>query len=390
MLPLKTVFVITVLTSRMIMPGMPDMSKIPGYKGPAIGAPTRTMRMDLTSDKKVDAKSTAQCAVPEGMLLGPKVDLQIDLPVVAKPTPEGEAPEGKGGEVQKFTIKMYWYCGESVAEGQPRVLDSDAMLKGMGVDPAKMQQMMKSMPRGGSLVDDTSHAYWPGDKAKPIKDESHTPGQYDLTTNYCGGTSVAFAETQDFLAPIELVQPGKGKIDLEKTIQLEWKPVPNALAYILTAFAGKEHEMVMWTSASDPDAAKDFMTNPLSGAQLKTLLDNGVLLQPTKTDCRIPAGIFKDMGMPMLTVTAIGEDKVQEKDGIRTVITVRSTATAMLAAGMGQQEEQTPEDTPTEATSSDSATTDTTSTTTDQSNTDRPKPNKTKDTINKLKGIFGH
>jgi hypothetical protein len=389
MLALKTVFVITVLTSRMIMPGMPDMSKIPGYKGPAIGAPTRSMRMDLTSDKKADAKSTAQCAVPEGMKLGPKVDLQIDLPVVAKPAPEGEAaPEGKPQKME-FTIKMYWLCGEAVPEGQPRVLDSDAMLKGMGVppDPAKMQKMMKSMPRGASLVDDTSHAYWPGEKAEPIKDESHTPGQYDLTTNYCGGTSVSFGEGQDFLAPIEMVKPGKGSIDLEKTIQLEWKPVPKALAYILTAFAGKEHEMVIWTSSSDPDAAKDFMSSPLSGAQLKTLLDNGVLLPPTKTDCRIPAGIFKDIGMPMLTVTAIGEDRIQEKDGIRTVVTVRSTATAMLAAGMGQEEE-TSEETPTETTS-DSTTTDSGNTTNDQSNTDKPKPNKTKDTINKLKGIFG-
>jgi hypothetical protein len=87
---LKTLFVISVLTTRMIMPGMPSMPA--GMGVPDMNAPTKTLTMDLTSDKKVNAKSTAQCAVPEGLKLGPKVDLEIDLPVKSTTTERMKAP----------------------------------------------------------------------------------------------------------------------------------------------------------------------------------------------------------------------------------------------------------------------------------------------------------
>jgi hypothetical protein len=126
----------------------------------------------------------------------------------------------------------------------------------------------------------------------------------------------------------------KGKIDLAEPIKLEWKPVPHATGYLLTAFAGNDkNTMVTWTSASDPNAM-DVMNRPLSKKEITKYIEDGILLPPDKTTCRIPAGIFKDVGQPMLMVTAFGTDKAQDKDGITTHVIVRSTATVMLANGM--------------------------------------------------------
>ena len=47
---------------------------------PNMNAPARTLTMDLTSDKKANAESKAECEVPGGLKLGPKVNLDIDLP----------------------------------------------------------------------------------------------------------------------------------------------------------------------------------------------------------------------------------------------------------------------------------------------------------------------
>jgi hypothetical protein len=362
-----------------------------GFKIPGIGSATRSLRMDLTSDKQVNAQSKAECAVPEGMKLGPKVNLEIDLPVPEKPAPEGSKPDDSGKtEKTKFTIKMYWECSETVPAGQPKVMDSDTMMKGLPADSRQFQKMMQSQQRMLARAADESHAYWPGSKAKPIKDDAATPGLYQLTTNYCGGTSITFDNPQDFLAPIDVTSPGKGGVDLEKAIKIEWKSVPNAEAYVLTAFASKDNVMVMWTSSSQPDEGTDYMSKPLSKAEVKSNIDKGLFLPPAKTLCNIPAGIFKDVGNPMLTLTAIGTDKTQEKDGIRTAVTVRSTAVVMLGVGMDMDSQgDAPTDQTTEQATDQPAATDS-GNAADTSSQSTSKSNKVKDALKGIGGLFKH
>lgn len=339
---LKSLFVITVLTARMIMPGMPQMPA--GMNMPGMGSPTRTLTLDLTSPKDVDAKSTAVCAIPEGLKLGPKLDLQIDLPTLEKGPIASDGLDKEKMEKTKFVMKSYWDCAEVVPAGQPKITDSEKMMGELPNRNMNKQPVRKATVRH---MGDPSHAYWPGDKPKPIKDDASLPGLWELTTNYCGGTTIMFDKDQDFLAPIEVISPGKGEIDLAKTIKIEWKSVPNAQGYLLSAFSSNKTEMVMWTSSSEPEVSADFASIALSKSEIKDYISRGILIPPATTSCRIPAGIFKDTGMPMITVTAFGVDKIQEKDGIRTLVTIRSTANLMLSAGMGMDE---PKDEATEKT----------------------------------------
>ncbi len=333
MIAVKTLFVIAVATTKMVMPGMPDMGKLPMMKDAGFNAPTRTLTMNLKSYEIVDKSSTAECAIPEGLKLGPKVKLSISLPQpISKSQQEDVDLESmQQMEAPKFVMKLYWGDHKTVPPGQPRIMDSSDM---MGVaSPNMMLQMQKNIEKIIREAEESSYAYWPGSDFKRFDNKATLPGEYKLTTNYCGGTSVTLDNAQDWLAPIEI--SGLKNVDLEESIEVQWKPVPNALGYALTAFAAKEGEMVSWTSSADPDNQGDFQSRALTAAEVESYLKSGIILPPTATSCSIPAGIFAGMNTPMLTMTAIGKDTIQTKDGIETHVTVRSTATVMLGGGFG-------------------------------------------------------
>lgn len=198
-----------------------------------------------------------------------------------------------------------------------------------------------------------------------------------------------FDKDQDILAPIDVISPGKGEVDLEKTIKIEWKSVPNAQAYLLSAFASKNSEMVTWTSSSQPDVSADFASIALSKSEITDYISRGVLIPPTKTSCRIPAGIFKTVGTPMITVTAFGVDKTQEKDGIRTLVTIRSTASLMLGGGMGMGEEPEESNAKEETTTKKTESKDTNNgDPVDQANKGASTAEKVKNTIGRIGNIF--
>lgn len=325
----KTLFVIAITTGKMIMPGMPDLGSIPGMKSPGAGAPTKTLTMTLTSDKKVDASSSAVCAVPEGLKIGPKAVLEINLPSKSEGKSETDSLKGNPMAQNDMTMKAYWSSSKPVPEGQPKITSTKDL-------SAKMQDSLKKNPEMRSKFSrmmnaDGSTAYWPGQDAKELKKDSICPGEYVLTTNYCGGTSLTMDKPQDFLTPIDLTTTS---FDLSKSIKLEWKPIPNAAAYFITAMGSKEKLMVMWNSSSSPQPSMDFLAGAVSAEKIKKYIESGVLIAPDKTICYIPEGIFQEVGNAMITVTAIGTDKTQTKDGIETQVIVRSNVSLMLKGAM--------------------------------------------------------
>lgn len=395
---LKTVFIIVITTSKMIMPGMPAMPNLPGMGD--FNAPTRTLTMHLESDKKADKNSKAECAIPAGLKLGPKVDLTIDLPQRID-ADEIIADEGKEDPSQRdFKIKAYWKCSETVLPGQPKVIDFKDMDKTMR-EALNSKEAKKEFARAMDNLQNGSHAYWPGKDNRKIAKDATCPGDYTLTTNYCGGTSITFNKPQDFLAPLELVSPGK-KIDLEKFIKVEWKKVPNATAYLISAFSSTDKEMITWTSSSDPNLPANLQYSALSKADVEKYIKNGILLPADATSCYIPAGIFKNADVPMLTVTAFGVDKIQSKDGIATHVIVRSNATVMLGGmDMGDYEEidepeidevsdetadETSSDNPKPTVKNDESSDD--GDALDKTNESLDDVDKAKNTVDRIKGIF--
>ncbi|MEN6356001.1 MAG: hypothetical protein ABFD83_02825 [Armatimonadota bacterium] len=330
----KVLFVITITTARMFMPGISGMTKIPGMKIPDMNAPTRTITMDLTSGQKPQGSYKAECAIPEGLKLGPKVDLQIDLPEKSASETFSTKDE-QGGKSGDMTIKAYWGCGQTIADGQPKILDT----KSMGVAAQKMMKPDK-MTASRILDENNTHAYWPHGDFKGIDNEAAAPGEYDLTTNFCGNTTVKLKDSQDFLAAIEITEPGKKGADVANAIPIKWKSVPNAKAYLLMAFASSNSEMVTWTSSSSPDIPMDLQFKAIKKSDLDDYIEKGILLPGDATSCCIPAGIFRGQENPMLTIVAFGADKIQDRDDIVTNVVIRSTACMTLGAAMQMDDEE--------------------------------------------------
>ncbi len=316
---IKTLLVITIATARMIFPGVPD-TNTDGTPKPAFNTAAKSVTLDLYSTARATDQSRAEMALPEGLGVGGAAKLHIDPTYYALPssnTPDTTAPTGEDSQVKVYT---YWGCGDNVQPGQPRSADSNvSAAPGVSAEP-----LVKTpeTPVG-------SFAYWPGRGDQPVKKNASAPGVYSLTTDYCGNTAVTLDKDQDFLMPIELVSP-KRDIKSGEPTRIEWKPVPNAVGYVLNAYGGNKNATITWTSSKRPDDVASLEISPLTENDVKKLIEKGVMLPPATTNCTIPAGIFKGANSAVLTITAFGKDKVQEKDGITTHVLVRSTATVPL------------------------------------------------------------
>ncbi len=201
-------------------------------------------------------------------------------------------------------------------QGQPKVSVS-------GQTPPDPVPSAPALPNG-------SYAYWPGYNDQPLKSEASAVGTYTLDANYGGGASVTLGPEQEFLGTVHLVGLPK-KFDLEKPIVVKWKSVPRALAYVLNAYGGSEKETITWTSSADRISAQGIENRPISASEITDLVNTKILLPPNATTCTIPAGIFRGSESVFLTVTAIGADKVETKDGVETRVLVRSTVSVPIA-----------------------------------------------------------
>lgn len=311
-LDLKTVFVITITTLRMIFPGIPG-AFVPGEGLKEDEAPsTRVLAMDLWSDREAGAQAKAEVTVPLGLKVGEKVILQMDRAYPGA----GLAEDDKAESRPRVVMKSYWGCAEAVPEGQPRITSST---------DADAATQPPTHPQG-------SYAYWPASSMREFEPDITAPGAYGLTTNYAGNTSIALGSEQDFLPAVELVGAER-KYDLAKPVKVRWKAVPGARAYLVHAYGGNGAESITWTSSTALDAAAGLEERPITREEMARLIERKVLLPASATSCTIPAGIFRGAVGVILSVTAIGTDKVQEQNGIETRVIVRSGVSMPLITG---------------------------------------------------------
>lgn len=302
---LKTLFVITLATARMVFPGVPAGDNLPS-SGEVMVPAARTITMDLWSNEIARDNSRVEVSLPAGLKITGPASMEIDNSIFK---------QASDSQVQlpDITVKDFWGCGEAIPDGQPKI--------------TKAKDSADILPFG-SLPKKT-YAYWPSREDSTVPQNGSAVGSYNLTTDFAGNTAVEIAKEHDFLAALDL----KGidnNVDLNKPIKIEWKSIPNAQGYVVSAFGGSTEQSINWTSGSDPKAPSKIEYEPLTDEKTKKMIEDKLLLPPDATSCVIPAGVFKEATGAMLTLTAVGKDKVIEKDGITTYILVRSTVSAPL------------------------------------------------------------
>ncbi len=315
---LKTLFIITITTARMIFPGVSAVMPSSGdATQPVVIPAVRSLTLDLMSNAKAGPNATAQVSLPPGLKADGPASVTINRSKKAAQT-----SVSKGGSGAKYVYKSYWGCADAVPAGQPKSIDSSSIANSGAAKTPSAQASPYA-----------SYASWQGG-AKPVAEEAAAQGAYTLTTNYCGSTSINLDKEQNFLDPIRLIGMGD-KIDLTKPVTIKWKPIPHAVAYLVTAVGGSEKESIAWTSSSDPQMSAGFGYKPVSKDDLATYTGKKILLPADATSCTIPAGIFKSVDSAFLTVTALGIDKTQEQSGVTTEVIVRSVASVPIAGMQG-------------------------------------------------------
>ena len=299
---LKTLFIITITTARMVFPGIPILPDTnPGEVPKEAGAVTKSISIELTSPKPLDkgVVPSAGVDVPEGLGVGPAVKLRVNAQVGLGAT------AGSPSALAKIASKTYWGSSDTVPWGQPKV------------------EEIAATPREKDSI--STYAYWPvGDTDEKVAgSDARVAGKYTLTTNYCGGAAVTLTNAQNYLAPINLLGLSD-KIDLAKPIKVKWTPVPRAVGYVVTAFGGNAKESVTWTSSSKPEIAFAIQNTPVTKEDAGRYVKDGILLPSYLSVCTIPAGIFQGATTVVFTVTALGADVIQPGTDADTHVLVRS------------------------------------------------------------------
>jgi hypothetical protein len=334
-------------TNHMSIPGMPAASSgglmggmAGGAGGPmaGMGGPARSLFLALYTRNKPQGADGLHTTPPPSRFDRP-------LPLVPhRPQPEerqrrSDEPDEPQHEKPRARLLMYWGCGETVRQGQPRVVDTSTM------SPVEFGRAMtsRSAPdRGPSRA--AGRSFWPNPiDPRPVAADASLLGGHQVGGDGVPDIRFAIGAAQDFMAPMEIALSGGG----QSAVDVQWKPLPTARAYFAQAIGSRgednRSEMIIWTSSELPETGfglMDYLPNNL----VDRWVGEKVLMPSTASRCAIPKGVFDGVEGAMVRMIAYGEElnlvhpprpsdpKVTWEQVWSARVRVKSTGLAMLDA----------------------------------------------------------
>lgn len=255
-----------------------------------------TMQLDARGKPAPAGVQQAFHEIPAGMKM--RSPLPLIRPDRSAGTP-GDYPEGTQ---DSWTVKIYWGCSKTVPQGQPLVISPQDMKSGKG----KAAQLADG---GRGVWKDAPPAGWGwGQWPNRLTTESvpagaSLKGEHFVYGNYLPHIKFTIAQ-HDFLPPLK-VKTGDG--NLAASIPLTWESVRGSVGYFAWAMAANEakKETIIWTSSSRPIMGMGMHEH---SSRVKELVKSGIVLDPDKTACNIPAGIFEGLQGTVVMLHAWGDD----------------------------------------------------------------------------------
>ncbi|CAN5460742.1 hypothetical protein BH11ARM1_BH11ARM1_05160 [soil metagenome] len=290
------------------MPELPPGVKLPpGIQLP--GMPSRTLDVRLWSPGIAPDGATADIDAPTGLKQGPKLKLDLYRP---KPG-EGQATGGPGNldpdKIPSFTIKMYWGSSATIREGQPKIITWG----GLTPDQKATMQRQASQARAASssyfYKPDWTTGYWPSSKnGVEITNDATLAGKYQLNSSYVTPVGLDVPSTVNFLPPINMTSPDLSKRpDLAKSLDFAWAGLTGELGSHASVIGMiGQNTIIMWNSSEVFVERMMGDTSYMQMSDVRERVASKEFMGPDQAKMTVPAGIFKDVDIAMMQMTAWG------------------------------------------------------------------------------------
>ena len=268
---------------------------------PAANAPSyvHNLRLDLGSPRRAAGAPAADHFIPAGLNAGPSLPLVSPDPStpVVRPAP---AP-GYGDGAVNGRILIYWGCGEHARPGQPYELDLSRLRAGQALPALALRPMQPP-----SQATFATFGEWPNQRSRAvIPANGSLVGAHSIRGNYSPDINFTLQPGQDFLPPIVLTSNTRGP---SGAVPLAWNPVTGARGYMLMAFGSAENNTIVMWSSSEVQFSQMGAFDYLAPEEAARLVQQRVLLDPSATQCTVPAEFAGRVQAASLMMTAFGPE----------------------------------------------------------------------------------
>jgi hypothetical protein len=260
--------------------------------------------------------------------MGPS--LPLITPAAPKPVKETYGMP-QGYEKPKGRMLIYWGCSEHAGAGQPTVIDFAKLAAGQvppGMAAMANHAKVASVPRSAP-----GFGEWPNTKdSRQVPAAGSLVGAHKIEGNY--SPPIGFTLGQDFMPSLNLREAGGMP---SGAVRLAWTPAPSATGYALAMFGSNgSGDVVMWSSSKS--AATTPMLDYLPPAEVKRLVGSGHVLQPSTSECTLPAEVAKASPAGMIMAIGYGPEAyfAEAPKAPKWTAKVRFKTTASLMLGMPQ------------------------------------------------------
>ncbi|HYD79928.1 MAG TPA: hypothetical protein VEC06_08965 [Paucimonas sp.] len=300
-------------TAHFSMPGMPEDMRTGGGGGFLGGLFGGAAGSGAAGGKSLEAALYVRAhpagvegnhAVPAGMNMGASLPL-MPIPQMkhAPGAPTHERTES--AEKPKGRILLYWGCGESVRQGQPRIIDFATQSHG---DYAHFFSSRGGYSKGAQAS--PGNSVWPNERdSKRVPEDASLLGEHAVTgPGVPASLKFQVDGAHDFLPRLQV----KAKGELQDSIELEWNAMQNAKGYFLQAQGSSPGpdgavDLILWSSSEKPENGWSLM-NYQAPAHVAKLVQQKVVLAPTASKCAVPKGIYGKAEGAMLNMIAYGPE----------------------------------------------------------------------------------
>lgn len=270
--------------------------------GGAGGGATRSMLLELGSQRTAGGSPSAAHDIPPGLNMGASLPLETPQRTRAEPREDGmpenfEKPRGR--------LLIYWGCNEQAGSGQPYVIDFARMAQGQM--PQGLFNRRINVPRGPSMSRSRTYGDWPNQRdSTRVSADGSLRGEHMVKGNYSPDIRFTLADKYDFMEPVNLAMRKSGGGGMN----VSWNRVANAQGYFATAMGGGKggsEDVVFWSSSNTREFGELLMTW-LPPSEVARLVREKVVMPSSTTECTVPAQFVEAAPSAFVRFIAYGEE----------------------------------------------------------------------------------